>query len=317
VGINDPSWWLACPALKKKSPLIVPKRVRDIESQEVKDNNDFCLPATTEAPADVFFVHGTMIGTSNTEGNADYRDRFERNFKLRDYILWQAAAFNVRCQIYAPTYRFSTFANIGNFKERFALAYDDVKAAFFAFRKFNEERPFILAGHSQGAIHILRLLKEVDMDASFLGAVCPGAPCNESIPHTALWNCALLECKADQTMIGKAVVRRSGNNILSHTLDISQGKNCLPILGFDSTAHGIPTLFLNGYASRFVDECGLLKFVPDTPSQSNFLQFFASPNLDCHTFDFYLCWIDVRSHIASLVDEHFSSSIPNSSLSSS
>lgn len=42
------------------------------------------------------------------------------------------------------------------------LAYQDVKAAFLYYlENYNEGRPFIIAGHSQGTFHNIRLIKEL------------------------------------------------------------------------------------------------------------------------------------------------------------
>jgi hypothetical protein len=80
----------------------------------------------------------------------------------------QIGAFDDCCRTYAPRYRqastraFGAMAADGG--KAYALAYSDVRAAFRRYMAHeNKERPFLLVGHSQGALHILKLLvDEID-----------------------------------------------------------------------------------------------------------------------------------------------------------
>jgi len=77
----------------------------------------------------------------------------------------QASAFNAAARIYAPYYRQMTLAGFGDPAVReqgLELAYGDVRRAFLHYlESFSEDRPLILAGHSQGSRHLLRLLDEL------------------------------------------------------------------------------------------------------------------------------------------------------------
>lgn len=78
----------------------------------------------------------------------------------------QAARFNDVCRVYAPMYRqvtgmgLATSLSGGDIRGPTELAYQDVRAAFRDFRRRSRGRPFLLIGHSQGSIHLLRLLQE-------------------------------------------------------------------------------------------------------------------------------------------------------------
>ncbi len=77
---------------------------------------------------------------------------------------FQASVFDGCCQIFAPRYRQASLRAItSNTAAGYAaadLAYSDVARAFTEFLAVNSNRPFILASHSQGSIHALRLLQE-------------------------------------------------------------------------------------------------------------------------------------------------------------
>jgi Protein of unknown function (DUF3089) len=77
----------------------------------------------------------------------------------------QTSAFNGVGQVWAPRYRQASlgamFASDENSKAALTLASGDVLAAFDAFQKLRDaKRPFMLVGHSQGAMHVLGLLKD-------------------------------------------------------------------------------------------------------------------------------------------------------------
>ena len=77
--------------------------------------------------------------------------------KPGERIQWNA-------QIWSPRYRQAAYGAFllksGDAEKALDLAYRDVAAAFDQFVKESEGRPIILAGHSQGALHLERLLKE-------------------------------------------------------------------------------------------------------------------------------------------------------------
>ncbi len=122
------------------------------------------LDQQATAEADVFFIHPTTF-TSGEAWNQppDHEESLQR---LRDWVLpAQAGVFNSCCRVFAPAYRQATLASFldteGDGDKALELAYSDVAAAFRNFLATrNEGRPYILAGHSQGAHHLSQLLRE-------------------------------------------------------------------------------------------------------------------------------------------------------------
>ncbi|MEH6570949.1 MAG: DUF3089 domain-containing protein [Halioglobus sp.] len=118
-----------------------------------------------EHPVDVFFIHPTGFLTSGSwTSPMDPDSGTEEN--TRFMMANQASAFNGCCNIYAPRYReaniFAYFGSTEDRDELLGFAYQDVKRAFEHYLEHdNQDKPFILAGHSQGSHHAQRLLKEV------------------------------------------------------------------------------------------------------------------------------------------------------------
>jgi Protein of unknown function (DUF3089) len=116
------------------------------------------------APVDVFFVHPTTFfgtGSWNQPLDDSATNQLTDTFVMRG----QASVFNSCCKIYAPRYRQATIYSFmdksGSGTSALQLAYDDVQRAFDYFIKhYNQGRPFILAAHSQGSLHLRTLLEK-------------------------------------------------------------------------------------------------------------------------------------------------------------
>jgi hypothetical protein len=84
-------------------------------------------------------------------------------------ILFQASVFNEIGRVFAPRYRqahIHVFYNKNIEKDHYSkkaleMAYQDIKASFeFYLENYNQGRPIIIAGHSQGTLHAARLIKD-------------------------------------------------------------------------------------------------------------------------------------------------------------
>jgi hypothetical protein len=108
------------------------------------------------APADVFFIHPTTY-TSNDRWNVPIDMPAALSAPV---LLNQASVFNGCCRIYAPRYRQSSLVGLSH-DGPLTLAYSDLRRAFqYYLEKHNDGRPLILASHSQGTGHMIRLLQD-------------------------------------------------------------------------------------------------------------------------------------------------------------
>jgi hypothetical protein len=133
----------------------------------------------------VFYIHPTNY-LKTGHWNAPLDDA-QALVILERTLSGQASAFNAAGPVWAPRYRQAAFAA---FLERkpaatraILTAYRDVERAFDRFLEEIGDQPFILAGHSQGALHGLLLLQnrvQGDRSEQLVAAYLPGWPIGET-----------------------------------------------------------------------------------------------------------------------------------------
>jgi Protein of unknown function (DUF3089) len=119
-----------------------------------------------EQKVDVFFIHPTTYLTGSAP-NARYDEPGMSASQIEQGVMrFQASVFNACCRIYAPRYRQAALRAFRGSSDAeaaaaFELAYSDVRRAFDHYLEHeNQGRPFIIASHSQGSLHALRLVQE-------------------------------------------------------------------------------------------------------------------------------------------------------------
>jgi len=121
-----------------------------------------------DTSVDVFFLYPTTFtgDFANSPLNGDVNDTTLNLHTDVTTILMQASIFNGSARVFSPRYRqahLKAFYQPGSAesKQAFELAYNDLKTAFqYYLDHWNHGRPIIIAGHSQGSMHAVRLLKE-------------------------------------------------------------------------------------------------------------------------------------------------------------
>ncbi|MEM8725252.1 MAG: DUF3089 domain-containing protein [Pseudomonadota bacterium] len=176
IGVNDPARWQ--PALAEPAPdptaetpspdnpaaeqtlgqpgQLVTTTSRAVDPQEGGEVADFA----------VFFVHPTSY-LSRDNWNAPIGDNADEEAEriARVYVRGMASPFNAASEIWAPRYRQATMGafltDAPEGQQAIDAAYEDVKEAYKYFlSSLDADTPIVLAGHSQGSLHLLRLLRE-------------------------------------------------------------------------------------------------------------------------------------------------------------
>lgn len=156
---EDPGLWYSRPGIGTSDPA---------RWQPAYAGNRGLLPtpADPRQPFAVFFVHPTSY-LSRTGWNAPLANGGDPEAEriARIYIRGMASPFNAASEIWAPRYRQATmgaFLTSGpEGKQAFDAAYSDVREAFrFFLSSVDPQTPIVLVGHSQGGLHLKRLLSE-------------------------------------------------------------------------------------------------------------------------------------------------------------
>ena len=136
--------------------------------------------------ADVFYIYPTLLTSEKNDAwNSDVFDENQNNKVKNIAIKFQASAWANAGRIYSPLYRqvhyrsfYEPYTSNGGI-EAGEIAYDDIRRAFvYYLNNFNNGRPIIIAGHSQGAYHCKTLLKEFfdskELQNQLVAAYLPG-----------------------------------------------------------------------------------------------------------------------------------------------
>ncbi|MXO76226.1 DUF3089 domain-containing protein [Altererythrobacter aerius] len=126
------------------------------------------VPAGSRRGFAVFFVHPTSFIQPAIGADAPWNgpvDDPESSTRARLFLRGMASPFAGADEIWAPKYRQAVFGAFLTDRPEAAkaldLAYRDVAQAFdFFIATVDPDEPIVLAGHSQGALHTLRLLRE-------------------------------------------------------------------------------------------------------------------------------------------------------------
>ena len=154
----------------------------------------------SDSAVDIFFLFPTSFQAELTDGtwNASLDDPKVNNESLSRSIKYQASIFNKAGRVFAPNYRqanYNVFLQKGRqSKQALDQAYADILTAWhYYLEHYNQGRPFIIAGHSQGALHAARLLKdEIDgkpLSDRLIIAYIPGMPIKKG-DFTSLQPCS-------------------------------------------------------------------------------------------------------------------------------
>ncbi len=314
-------------------------------SPHKKDMSDsipgFLKDKTRTDLADVFFIHPTTyVGAEdNDEGmfdmtagrkeflssiknlawNADLMDSHVNAGTDTRVLLNQVTVFNGSCRVFAPRYR---QASIKAFfapksepaQKAFDLAYSDIKMAFeYYLKNEHKGRPVIIASHSQGTLHAIRLLQDYFDGKPLQSQLVCAYLVGHQIPIDAFKNIRL-STTADA--IGGFVGWRSyREGVIPYLVKQEEGNSqCInPLTWTDATGevfkkpdNGIVVnckMFNPGSTGAAIEASAKILWV-SLPSMND-SRMEQVKNL--HILDYNLFWIEIRTNVKHRVDAYFKS----------
>ncbi|UKK85375.1 DUF3089 domain-containing protein [Sphingopyxis sp. BSN-002] len=335
---DDPKMWLARPGMENDPADWRPPA----DGAEAAKPADKLIPPakaataadTEEAPkgdAAIFFVHPTSY-YSKASWNAPLDDA-DANYRAKLFMQGMASAFGDAGEVWAPRYRQAT---LGAFLatdrvtagKAIDAAYRDVEQAFDAFLAAQpKNKPIILAGHSQGALHLTTLLRNriagtplakrivaayvigwpISRDTDLAGLGLPACETPEQKGCILSW--ATFAEPADTSMVTgaydgtigfdgrpRAGTRMLCTNPLTGIPDTAAGPDAnigtlKPSEGFKA---GV--LIAQKVGAKCDDDRGFL-LIGDAEAAQNYAPSYVLPGNNYHVFDITLFWANVRADV--------------------
>ena len=269
--------------------------------------------------ADVFFIYPTIYDNESdtASANAWLNDQKVNTEIDNTTILLQASVFNGSCRVFAPRYRqanMEVLYKLGTPPASAALelAYSDLKTAFQYYLKTeNKGRPIVIAGHSQGALHAVRLLQEFfdgkPLQKQLVCAYIPGfqikkedfktIPASEKPEQTGCFASWRSYLKGE---IPKKTEPENGNSICVNPLTWNTSTDWASpalhkgiMLGFESI---VPNTLSAG-----IEPATKLLWV-DVPEP---LKVALENKKDLHVYDINLFWMNIRENVKLRTDEWY------------
>lgn len=157
IGVSDPARWQPAYLEEGAAPSPAPS------ASPTAAPTDAGTTSVETPKFAVFFIHPTSYLSRDNWNAPVGEEEAERIAGI--YVRGMASPFNAADEIWAPRYRQATMGafltDAPEGQQAIDAAYGDVLEAFrFFLDSVDEDTPVVLAGHSQGALHLLRLLRE-------------------------------------------------------------------------------------------------------------------------------------------------------------
>ncbi len=198
----------------------------------------------SEKTADVFFICPTVFSGDESSFNMAMDDERTRGYFLGATNM-EKGIYDDDARFFAPYYRqagLNVYRLPATEREQYlAVAYADVKNAFsYYLKNCNDERPFILAGFSQGADLCIRLMKDHAGEADFAAGLVACYAIGWSITPDELDAYPGLECAEGESDTGVIISFNSEAGYIDDSLIIPKGTRTLAINPLNWVTDGTP-----------------------------------------------------------------------------
>lgn len=281
----------------------------------------FLKNETRDERADVFFIHPTTFFAQGDSAawNADLADLAVNMETDSRSILYQATVFNGSCRVFAPRYRqaaMRTFYVMGTppANQAFDLAYSDVRKAFMYFlENFSNDRPIIIASHSQGSLHAVRLLQEffdgTPLQKRLVCAYVVGyriakdafknIPVGESATQTG---CFVGWRTYVQGEIPKWIKAENGNSVCVNPITWTTAGQWAPPQLHMGVMAGFKSIHRHTVGAGIEPSAEILWAEIRWP-----LRMLAGKAKNLHTYDYNLFWMNIRQNVKERIDAFYKS----------
>ena len=200
-------------------------------------------PDAIQQSVDVFYVYPTLFGGTG-EMNMDITDE-EMRRRVQTVLPKQAAVFADECNVYAPYYRQMAMDGLmleGEEREQyFSIGSADIEQAFhYYIDHFNQGRPFILAGHSQGSEVLIALMKDAFHRPELMEKMVAAYLIGYSVTDDDLAACNWLKIAQSADDVGVIITYNTQSEHATGSPVLLSGARCVNPLNWTSGSEYAP-----------------------------------------------------------------------------
>ena len=236
-------------------------------AQEPNYSNSYywaSFPKSIEKDVDVFYVYPTLFGGTGVM-NMDIKDDSMRSL-VQAVIPKQAGVFKNDCNIFTPYYRQIAMDGLSMNEQvknkYFSIGLADIEKAFdYYINNLNNGRPFILAGHSQGSMMLIQLMKDRFNNPELMNKLVAAYIIGYSVTDDDLAQYEWLKIAESADDIGTIITYNTQSEFATGSPVLLPNANCVNPLNWKNTSEYAPKE-LNLGAVFFKDNGDIDSIVP-------------------------------------------------------
>lgn len=197
------------------------------------------LAPSIEKEVDVFYVYPTLFGGTG-EMNMDITD-VEMRTRVQAVLPKQSAVFKEDCNIFVPYYRQmamdALYLEETESDKYFSMGLADVEEAFdYYMNNLNNGRPFILAGHSQGSMVLIQLMKDKFNHTELINQLVAAYVIGYSVTDDDLADCDCLKIAESADDIGTIITYNTQSEFATGSPVLLANAYCVNPLNWKNTS---------------------------------------------------------------------------------
>ncbi len=269
---------------------------------------------------DVFYVYPTVFAGTEMI-NMDINDSVLRS-KARIAMKKQIGVYSENCNVFAPYYQQMSMSVLAmpqdSMDKYFRIGYKDVKSAFLHYLKHhNNNRPIILAGHSQGSDMLLSLMMELFSDKELQDKLVAAYLIGYSVTDENIFDCPWLKIAERRDDVGVIITYNTQSeeatgspvllpnahcvNPISWTTDTvgAQRKDNLGAVFFDKYGDYATTI-LNFTNARISSDGALI--ADDVDESEYSVEGF--PKGVYHVYDYSFFYLNIKENVGERIESY-------------
>ena len=281
------------------------------------------VPDNIDKAVDVFYVYPTVFsGTVDLNMNIEEE---KNRARVQNVTKKQGGVFMEQCNFFAPYYRQMSLDGLtmpqDTVDKYFSIGYADVKDAFnYYLKNYNNGRPFIFAGHSQGTMNLINIMKErfdnPELNKKLVAAYLIGY----SVTLDDLAQCSWMKIAEKDNDIGVIITYNTQSEDASDSPVLLADAQCVNPLNWTrlneyapkEMNHGaaffnengeIDSLIVNFTDARINEIGALIATTPDVDQYSND----AFPRGVFHVQDYYFFYNNLKENVGVRVNAYINS----------